>query len=56
MLITCIILAVIYLITVALIQSALQAIFQAAVYLYAREGEAPAGFEPELLADTKTQK
>ena len=55
-LITCIILAVIYLIVVALIQSALQAVFQAAVYLYAREGEAPAGFEPELLADSMTQK
>ena len=55
-LITCIILAVIYLIVVALIQSALQTVFQAAVYLYAREGEAPAGFEPELLADSMTQK
>jgi len=55
-LITCIILAVIYLIVIALIQSALQAIFQAAVYLYAREGEAPAGFEPDLLADSMTQK
>jgi len=55
-LITCIILAVIYLILIALIQSALQAIFQAAVYLYAREGEAPAGFEPDLLADSMVQK
>jgi hypothetical protein len=55
-LITCIILAVIYLIIIALIQSALQAIFQAAVYLYAREGEAPAGFEPDLLAYSMTQK
>jgi len=55
-LITCIILAVIYLIVVALIQSALQAIFQAAVYLYARDSEAPAGFEPELLADSMTRR
>jgi len=55
-LITCIILAVIYLIFIALIQSALQAIFQAAVYLYARGGEAPIGFETELLADSMTTK
>jgi hypothetical protein len=56
MLITCAILAVIYLIVIALIQSALQAIFQTAVYLYAREGKAPAGFEPELFADSMSQK
>ena len=55
-LITCIILGVVYLIIVALIQSALQAIFQAAIYLYAREGEAPAGFEPDLLAYSMIQK
>jgi hypothetical protein len=55
-LITCIILGVVFLIVVALIQSALQAIFQAAIYLYAREGEAPAGFEPDLLAYSMTQK
>ncbi|MHC4568741.1 MAG: DUF6159 family protein, partial [Planctomycetota bacterium] len=53
---TCIILAVIYLIVIALIQSALQAIFQAAVYLYARDGGAPAGFAPELLADSMARK
>ncbi len=56
MLITCIVLATIYLIFIALIQSALQAIFQAAVYLYARGGEVPVGFEPELLADSMTRK
>lgn len=54
--ITCIILGVVYLIIVALIQSALQAIFQAAIYLYAREGEAPSGFEPDLLAYSMIQK
>ena len=53
---TCIILAVIYLIVIALIQSALQAIFQAAVYLYTRDGGAPAGFDPELLADSMGHK
>jgi hypothetical protein len=55
-LIVCIVLAVIYIIVIALIQSALQAIFQAAVYLYARDGAAPAGFGHELLADSMTQK
>lgn len=54
--ITCIILAVIYLLVVALIHSALQAIFQAAVYLYASRGQTPAGFGPELLADSMTRK
>jgi hypothetical protein len=40
----------------ALIQSALQAIFQAAVYLYARQGQAPRGFDEALLADSMMQK
>ncbi len=44
-----IILAVIYLIVLALIQSTHQAIFQAAIYLYARDGEVSAGFELEML-------
>lgn len=42
-------LAVIYLIVLALIQSTLQAIFQAAIYLYARDGEVSVGFESEML-------
>ena len=53
---TCISLAVIYIIVLALAQSALAAIFQAALYLYARDGQAPAGFETELLTDAMIQK
>jgi len=45
----CVGLAVIYFVILALIQSALQSIFQAAVYLYARDGKVPVGFEAELL-------
>lgn len=48
-LIVCIGLAVIYLIVLALVQSALQAIFQTALYLYARDGQVPAGFHAEVL-------
>lgn len=43
-------LAVAYTLLLAVIQSALQAIFQAAVYQYARGGEAPAGFDTDTLA------
>lgn len=46
----CIGLAVIYLILLALVQSALQSIFQAAVYLYARQGQVPEGFQEEFLS------
>ena len=49
-------LAVVYIIVLALIQSALQAVFQAAVYLYARDGETPQGFEAGLLGDAMVQK
>jgi hypothetical protein len=44
-----IIIAVIYILVVALIQSALQAIFQTAIYLYAKNGQVPEGFDTELL-------
>lgn len=37
-------LGVLFLIATSLVQSVLQSIFQAAVYLYARDGRAPAGF------------
>ncbi len=47
--IACIVLAVIYLIALALVQSALQAIFQTALYLYARDGQVPEGFRAEVL-------
>jgi Family of unknown function (DUF6159) len=48
-LILCAGLAVIYLIVLALVQSALQAIFQTALYLYARDGQVPPGFHAEVL-------
>jgi hypothetical protein len=47
----CIALAVIYIILLALVQSALQSIFQAALYLCARDGQVPDGFEAELLGN-----
>lgn len=40
---------ILYLILLGLIQSALQVIFQAALYLYAKDGTAPAGFDPSTL-------
>ena len=48
-LMACIGLAVVYLIGLALVQSALQAIFQTALYLYARDGQVPEGFHAEVL-------
>jgi hypothetical protein len=48
-LIACVAVAVIYLLMLALIQSALQSIFQTALYLYARDGKVPAGFHAEVL-------
>jgi hypothetical protein len=42
-------LAALYWIVLALIQSALHAIFQTALYLYARDGQVPEGFNPEVL-------
>jgi len=47
----CIGLGVLYLIVLGLVQSALQSIFQAALFLYARDGQVPAGFEAELLGN-----
>jgi len=52
----CIGLAVIYLIILGLVQSALQSIFQAAVFLYARDGQVPAGFEADLLGNAMARK
>ena len=52
----CIGLAVIYLIILGLVQSALQSIFQAAVFLYARDGQVPEGFEAELLGSAMVRK
>ncbi len=52
----CVGLAVAYLIALALVQSALQAIFQSAVYLYARNGQVPEGFEEEYLSGAMVQR
>jgi hypothetical protein len=52
----CIGLAVVYLVGLALVQSALQAIFQAAVFLYARNGQVPEGFEADLLGNAMTRR
>jgi hypothetical protein len=49
-------LGVIYLIILGLVQSALQSIFQAAVFLYARDGQVPEGFEAELLGNAMVRK
>jgi hypothetical protein len=54
--IPCIIIAVIYILVVALIQSALQAIFQTAIYLYAKNGQVPEGFDTELLDEAMILK
>ena len=53
---TCIGLGVIYLVVLGLVQSALQSIFQAAVFLYARDGQVPAGFEAEVLGSAMIAK
>jgi hypothetical protein len=49
-------LAAVYLIILAMFQSALQTIFLAALYYYARSGEVPAGFSKELLANSLASK
>lgn len=52
----CAALAVVYLILLALVQSALQSIFQAAVFLYARDGQVPEGFEADLLGNAMVRR
>ena len=52
----CIVLAAVYLVGLGIVQSALQAIFQAAVFLYARDGQVPEGFEAELLGNAMIRK
>jgi hypothetical protein len=51
-----IILAVLYFIGLSLIQSALQAIFQTALYFYARDNKAPQGFDNAALANAVRMK
>ncbi len=45
-------LAVIYIVGLALVQSALQTIFQTAVFLYARDNKVPEGFQEQMLQDS----
>ncbi|MCU0612603.1 MAG: DUF6159 family protein [Candidatus Eisenbacteria bacterium] len=45
-----VVLGVIYVVALGLVQSALQSVFQASVYAYAREGTTAAGFDRDLLA------
>ena len=56
LMIGCIGLGAIYLVILGLVQSALQSIFQAAVFLYARDGQVPEGFEVELLGNAMVAK
>lgn len=48
--------AIVYVIALSLVQSALMAIFKTAVYLYARDGNGPAGFDEELLSSAMMPK
>ena len=48
-------LGILYLVVLALVQSVLQTVFQTALYLYARDGRAPAGFTEELLGTAVAQ-
>jgi len=50
--VACFVVAFIYLIVLALIQSALQAIFQAALYLYADTQKPPSGFDASLMSNS----
>lgn len=52
----CIGLGLIYLVILGMVQSALQSIFQAAVFLYARDGQVPEGFAAELLGNAMLRK
>jgi hypothetical protein len=47
---------VVWLVALALVQSTLQTIYQVAIYLYAANGEAPAGFDNQSMADAFREK
>jgi len=49
-------LAVIYFVILALVQSALHSIFQAALFLYARDGRVPEGFDGAVLGNAMLQR
>jgi hypothetical protein len=48
--------AVIYIIAISVVQAALQGIFQAALYQYAKKGEPPRGFDREILYEAVTPR
>jgi len=48
--------AIVYIIVLSLVQSALMAIFRTAVYLYARDGHGPVGFDEGLLSSAMMPK
>jgi uncharacterized membrane protein len=48
--------ALVYMLTLGLIQSTLQGIFQAALFMYARDGKAPEGFREELMENAVLQR
>lgn len=47
---------IVWLVALALVQSTLQTIYQAAIYCYAANGEAPAGFDNQLVAEAFREK
>lgn len=49
-------LSALYLVSLGVVQSTLQAIYQAAVYRYAVDGRAPAGFDEQLMAESFRHK
>jgi hypothetical protein len=50
------ILVVLYIIMLSAVQAALQGIFQAALYQYAKKGEPPRGFDQEILNEAMTPR
>lgn len=49
-------LLIVYLVLLGLVQATLQTIYQAAIYCYAATGEAPAGFDNQLVAEAFREK
>jgi len=43
-------------VALALVQSTLQTIYQAAIYVYATSGEAPPGFDKQLVSEAFAPK
>jgi hydrogenase-4 membrane subunit HyfE len=46
----------VWLVALALVQSTLQTIYQAAIYCYAANGEAPHGFDGSMIAEAFREK